>query len=131
MSASAALLAGRIAAEQLMVDTCTVKRETGTVTNPDTGVITPTYLTVYTGKCRVQTRGFWGQRVDLGQAGVVDLRVELQLPMSATGLEINDEATVDTCVFDPDLVGHTFILRDMNRKTHATARRLMVEEIAG
>jgi hypothetical protein len=54
MSATTATLRGRLAAEANMVDACTIQRVTGTTTNDTTGVVTPTYTTIYSGKCRMQ-----------------------------------------------------------------------------
>lgn len=132
MSAASALARGRGLAESLMVDQCTIRRRTGQTTDPDTGVVTPTYTNLYTSqKVRIQTRGNWGERKDVGQAGVVVLSVEVQLPVSVTGVEVNDEVVMTASVHDADLVGRTFIIRDVVSKTHGTAHRFMGTEVTG
>jgi hypothetical protein len=128
MSADSVLARGRTAALNLMVDACVIKRITSTSTNPTTGVITPTYSTLYTGQCRVQQSGSQGQLADAGEAALVLLRLEVQLPMSVVGLAEGDEITVTASALDSDLVGRVFVIRDLMHKTHATARRLGVVE---
>ena len=128
---TAALLArARAAAERLMVDSCTIRRVTGTVTDPDTGQIAPTYATVYTGKCRVQQRGPSARSVEAGEAHLLMQRLEVHVPVSAEGIRAGDEVTV-TVSGDPDLVGRVFVVRELAVKSLATARRLGVEERTG
>jgi hypothetical protein len=128
MSANSVLARGRTAALALMVDACVVKHITSTSTNPTSGVITPTYSTLYTGQCRVQQSGSQGQLTDAGEASLVLLRLEVQLPMSVVGLSEGDEITITASALDPDLVGRVFVIRDLAHKTHLTARRVQVVE---
>jgi hypothetical protein len=128
MSATSATLRGRLAAEALMVDTCTVQRQTGSTTNDTTGVVTPTYSTIYTGKCRVQQRVPVSKPADVGQAHVWLQRLELQVPMSVTGIASDDLVTITASLLDADLVGRTFRVRELGHKTHMTARRVQLEE---
>lgn len=126
------LAQGRAAAESLMVDTCTIRRRTGVTTNDLSGVTTPTYAPVYTGPCRVQVSGTgaMGQRTDVGETSQVILRVELQLPVAtSTGVQRADEVTLTTSANDPDLLGRTWLVHDLAHKTHATSRRLQLEEV--
>lgn len=129
MSAATALARGRALAEANMVDTCLIRRITSEITDPASGTITPTYATVYTGKCRVQQKEAQGrEETNVGQAYLIMLVVELQLPMSLTGLQVDDEVTITAAAHDPDLVGRVFTVRDLMHKTHATARRPSVQE---
>jgi hypothetical protein len=117
---------GRAAAEAGMTDTCVIKRKSGESTSG--GVITPTHATLYTGKCRVQSRAATRQGQDAAEAYVIVERHEVQLPMSVTGLREGDQIAI-TASGDPDLVGRVFTVRDVLRKTHLTARRVTVLEI--
>jgi hypothetical protein len=119
---------GRAQAEQQMTDTCVIRRVVGT-TADDSGVVTPTYATVYSGKCRVQQPSPSASDRDVGQASRSLQRLELQLPMTATGLQPDDQATITASLTDPELVGRVFILRAMSRGTHKTARRIGVIEV--
>jgi hypothetical protein len=129
MSAATVLARGRAKAESLMVDACTITRRTGETTNTDTAAVTPTNVTVYSGKCRVQvTAGARARAEDVGEAYVRLLRLEVQLPMSVTGLAAKDLVTVTSSSLDADLVGRQFHIRELAHKTHATSRRIHVEE---
>lgn len=127
MSAASVLARGRAAAELLMVDACTIRRKTGESTGAG-GVVTPTYSTLYAGKCRVQQAAAQAQQQDPGEAYVLMLRLEVQLPMSVTGLQTEDEVTITASAHDPDLVGRVFLIRDLAHATHKTARRVQVLE---
>lgn len=127
MSAQTAIVQGRRAAEALMVDACTVRRKTGETTGPG-GVITPTYSTLYTGKCRVQQPTALARPHQPGDAFILMVRLDVQLPMSVTGLQAEDQITITASALDPDLVGRTFVVWDLAHKTHATARRVGVQE---
>ena len=110
-----------------MVDACTIRRRTGETTGPG-GVVTPTYVTVFEGQCRLQQPTGTAREEDAGEAALLMVRFELQVPMSVVGVQADDEVTVTASVHDPDLVGREFLVRGLFHKTHATARRLQVEE---
>lgn len=130
MSVERALAAGRRAAERLMVDTCTIRRRTGEATDPVSGEMTPTYDPVYSGKCRVQqsTGTAQAQAQEAGEANVLLTRFEVQVPMSVTGIQADDEVLVTASVHDPDLPGREFLVRGLAHKTHAVMRRIQCEE---
>jgi len=129
MSRDTVLARGRAIAERAFIDTCTIRRRTGETTDDLTGAVTPTYSTVYTGTCRIQQSIAQGQRVESGEASVVVLRRELQLPVVASAaVRHGDEATITASVNDPALVGRVFVLRDEHSKSEATARRMTCEE---
>lgn len=130
MSATTALLRGRAAAEALMVDEVLVERRTGETTDPDTGRITPTWETVYSGKCKVAQAAASGSPQNVGEATVVASELVLHLPISATGVTTDDRATVTTSTLDPDLAGKKFTIRAPMHKTYATARRLPLQELS-
>jgi hypothetical protein len=129
MSATTATLRGRLAAEANMVDACTIQRVTGTTTNDTTGVVTPTYTTIYSGRCRVQQVVPIAKPAHVGEAAVWLQRLVLQVPMSVTGIASDDLVTITASLLDPDLVGRTFHVRELGHKTHMTARRVQLEEV--
>lgn len=128
MSATSVVLRGRAAIERLMVDACTIRRPTGSSTDDTTGVVTPTYSTVYSGKCRIQQTVPVSKPDDVGEAHVWLQRLELQVPMSVTGILSDDLVTVTASVLDGDLVGRVFHVRELGHKTHMTSRRVQLEE---
>lgn len=128
MDVDAVLARGRAAAEALMQDQCTIRRRTGEATDPVSGEITPTYEPIYSGRCRVQQPTGTAQEQDAGEASVLLLRFELQLPMSVVGVQADDEVLLTASVHDPDLAGREFLVRGLSHKTHAVMRRFQVEE---
>lgn len=132
MSRAAVLARGRAAAEAGMVDTCTVRRPTGTTTDPDSGQVTTAYLNPnpYTGKCRVKQIQALPETHDVGEDHVVLTRLQLQVPMSAPGLLVGDEVTMTASIHDPDLPGRVFLIRGPSAGSELTARRYEVTDRA-
>lgn len=127
MSRESVLARGQAAAERGMTDTCTIKRVTGQST-ASSGVVTPTYSTLYTGICRVQQHQAAGRQETVGAAYVLMLEVEVQLPNSVTGLAVSDEVTITAAINDADLVGRVFLIRDLAHASEKTARRVQCQE---
>lgn len=113
-----------------MVDACTIKRPSGTTTNPD-GTTETTYAPVYSGKCRIQTNDPYESRPEAGEHVSTVLRDVLQVPMSVTGVQTGDYVTVTASELDPDLVGRVWRVAGPSRKTHQTMRRFYVSEVVG
>jgi hypothetical protein len=94
MSAVTATLAGRRAAEALMVDACTITTPGSPATNDTTGVVTNTPTTKYTGRCKLQRPSGDGRR-EVAEASVVVAPLELHLPVvGSEGLAEGDVVTV-------------------------------------
>lgn len=137
MSAATAIARGRVAAERLMVDSCTITRpgEGEPVFNNDTGQYDPPPpVTVYSGRCRVQVPGdiassqdvAAGEREWTTQQAVVSLPVE-----GSEDVRIGHTVHMDAVVHDAALEGREFGVRALHHKSHATARRLRCEEVTG
>lgn len=132
MSRTSLLARGRVAAEAGMVDTCTVRRRTGGQTTDDnTGQVVHAYVSPdpYGGKCRVQqARLSTSSESNVAEDRAVELSLEVQLPMTVTGLQVGDEIHIATSATDPDLPGRVFLIRGLAHKTDATARRVQCSE---
>jgi hypothetical protein len=130
MSATSAVLAGRQAAEKLMLDACLIRREdpNSEVTDPETGVITPTYTTIYAGKCKIGQAAPISRPATIGEAFIWLQRMELHLPMSVSTVESDDLVRLTSSTLDPDLLSRTWRVRDLAHKTYLTARRHQIEE---
>jgi hypothetical protein len=132
MSRASALARGQLAAQLGMVDACTIRRPSGSgTTDPLTGYPSQTYTALYAGKCRVQQHQASADRQDIGEDSVMLLRLEVQLPMTVTGLKVGDEITMTASVYDPDLPGRVFRIHDLAHKSEATARRVQCVEVTG
>lgn len=129
MTAESLVLAGRVAAEALMVDACTITRRDGTTTtNATTGVVTPNETPVYTGACRIQNRAPRVRSPIAGEAVWLERLIELQIPMSATDIRTGDGATITASLLDPHLVGVKLRITASEHKSHATMRRVQTTE---
>lgn len=113
-----------------MVDACTIEYVSGTVRDEDAGTSTPTYSARYTGKCRVQATDTTQNPQDAGEVSWTLQNLIVSVPMSVTGVEVDDRVTITASVLDPDLVGRVFTVGGLAHKTHATARRLRVVEVS-
>lgn len=129
MSAADALLAGRREAEALMIDACSVTRPGESITDPDTGEVTPSSTPVYSGPCKVQQTISQASNPTAGSHAftVQDSRVDF--PVSAGPLMVDDVVTVTSSVLDPQLVGSVFRVVELFHKSMATAQRTRVEEV--
>lgn len=130
MSRSSVLAKGQARAAASMTDACTIRRPTGGSTDQTTGVRTKTYASPdpYTGKCRVQSALARSQPHESGEDYVRLLRLELQLPVTVTGLQVLDEVTITAATHDADLVGRIFLVSDLFHKSEPTARRVEITE---
>jgi hypothetical protein len=79
----------------------------------------------------VQQHQATADRQDVGEDSLLLLRLEVQLPMTVTGLEVGDEITITAAARDADLVGRVFRIHDLAHKTDATARRVQCIERTG
>ena len=118
MSASTAVLAGRRAAEALMVDRATVTRPTVT-TGPD-GLDTLTETPVWTGPCKVQTYEAHETAANAAGALVTIQRYSIHLPHHVDAVRVGDLIRV---------TGYLSVFRvtGLFDKTHVTSRRFQVD----
>ncbi len=133
MSATSVTLRGRVAALALMQDQCTITRVTGQTTNLQTGVVTNTTSTIYTGVCRVQRlpSGGLSRPATVGEAQLYQQPLYVQVPTTVAGVLLGDVVTITASVLDADLVGRSFWVKELPAKTHTTAHRFGVEEVTG
>lgn len=136
MSINSATLRGRAAALTRMQDTCTVTRAGAPETfNSTTGeyISAQPPSTIYSGSCEVQVSdGLNAREAEAGGTELTVSRVTVKVPVSATGIRVNDVVTI-TAVHpdgDADLVGQKFTVIGPHGKTFATARRLQVERVS-
>lgn len=133
MSRASVLARAQAAALAGMVDACAIRRVTGWTTDDFAGARTPTYLSPdpYVGKCRVKQAQALPENHDAGEDYVVLSRLQLQIPVTATGIVVGDEVTITASAHDPDLPGKVFIIRGPAQGSEISARRFEVTERAG
>lgn len=132
MSVAAVVARGRVAAERLMVDTCTVSTWTGrTAQNETTGAEAKVYEVDFTSPCKVQQRQLKPTEPEVGGRRVAIDEVEIHLPVSAGQVSEGQvvEITAVGAGSDSRLVGRKFVVSSPMNKTNATATRLRVKEL--
>jgi hypothetical protein len=110
-------------------DQVLIQRKTGTTTDPDTLQVVDTYATVYEGPCKISPLGA-GRDAAYGEGEVVLHRYRLKLPWAAaTPVRPKDRATITE---SPDgwAVGRAMEVVDVDYKSSAVTRRLIVEDRA-
>ena len=124
-----AVMRGRTAAEALMLDSCTVERSAGTVTNPDTGKVYPALTAIYTGPCKIQQTLAQSSNPVAGEHRYTVQDTRWDTPVSAGPFKVGDVVTITAAVLDSQLVGRVFRVVETFHKSGATAQRTRVEEV--
>lgn len=129
MTVTSATLAGRTAAERIMLDACTITdAAAGQVYDPATdSYVTPPGAVRYTGPCKVTSRDNADRQVEAGAETVSLWPVVVSVPMTVVGVEVDDVVTVTASALDPGLVGARFRVRQVPSGSFLTARRLGAE----
>lgn len=127
---AAALPGMQAQAESLMQDRCIIRAVTGTVSNPD-ATTTPTYTTVYEGRCKVQNTQPWPSNPQAGEHTWNLVPTFLHLPVAGSQDVGTDHVAEILTSVDPANVGRTLRIRNGDRKTFQTAVRFITEEITG
>jgi len=127
MSARSTVLAGRQAAEALMIDTARVD-SLGPPVEDEDGDVTAPRTQVYLGRCKVQS--LEGQEANpvAGGATYTVQRYRVDFPVGAFRPEVGQEVTITAAALDPNLAGRVFRVVALLHKTAGTAYRLAVEE---
>lgn len=124
MNAAGAVARGRVAAESLMVDVCTVKRG-ATVGAGPVGEDVVTYAeTVYVGPCKVQDRDLSPRGAESGSSTADVLTSSVHVPVSAGPFLPGD------VVFMGADVAPSWRVLAGHEKSWQTARRLPVERVS-
>jgi hypothetical protein len=78
-----------------------------------------------------------GQRLGSAHSSIVagaqvyQQPLAVHVPVTVTGIILQDIVTVLTCPMDPDLVGHEFWVQLLPPKTLITAHRYGLQEVTG
>lgn len=112
-----------------MLDSCTVTRQTGVYTDPGTGNVTPTYVQVYSGPCKIQQTIAQSSSPEAGGHKFTVLGMRLDLPVAVGPVAIDDVVTLTASVLDSQLVGRVYRVTEIFHKSMATAQRTRIEEV--
>lgn len=121
------LAAGRAFLPASLADACVIEHPTGASTrNPTTGEVVKTYVTVYTGPCKVSDATPSGTEV--AEAHRATLTPKVTVPSDVVGVVEGDRVTITASASDPDLVGRQLRVQGPMHETWGTARRLQCIE---
>ena len=124
----------RAEAEALMLDRGTASRPTGAgkVYNPTSGNDEEATDTLFSSKCKIQSRNLVSREVEVGERTSVSVRTELHLPASSAPLTVGDLFTVTRPhALSTVAVGTVFRVTGPVGKSLATARRYeVVQEVS-
>jgi len=131
MSRESVLARGRAFLVGGLVDTCRIERVVAEDTNSLTGVVTKQWATVYQGPCRIQAAtANWAGPATVGEAAIRLAAAELQLPVvGSEGVLIDMRVTHLTSLHDTEMVGRVYAVTGLSHKSHATTRKLPLQEI--
>lgn len=120
----------RAEAEALMVDECVIRRGPGEpVIDPDTGAVTDgTGETVYTGKCKVQSKDSSTASPDAGGHSFVMVSRQIHIPANAADIRDDDVVEITASRFNSFTVGKKYRVEGFTPDTFDTAFRLPVKE---
>ena len=129
MSATAAVLRGRKAAESLMLDQCTITRPGEVVTDPETGDVTNTSIEVYSGKCKVQSKDSATATPEAGEHQFTVVSRQVHIPANAADVRDGDVVTLTASALNAFTVGKQYRVAGFTPDTFDTAFRLPVKEV--
>ncbi|MEV6124381.1 DUF6093 family protein [Streptomyces sp. NPDC052077] len=118
---------GRAMAEALMQDACLIE-DLGVVTTTDDGQDLTSSAEVYRGKCRVKPASTAVVTPSVNAAAQT-WQYKVSIPVGAEQLRAGLRVTI-TASRDPSLVGLRLMLRNFDRGTHITARRMWCTEVS-
>jgi hypothetical protein len=128
MSLVGIVSSGRRAALALMVDACTISRQTGESVSSD-AVVTPTIATIYEGACRIRRRDTQARMIEVAADEVSVGELLVSVPITVEDVLPGDVVAVTASQLDPGLVGRRFTVLGVSYASQITARRLYCQEV--
>jgi len=115
-----------------MVDSCRITSGGEPVTDPDTGNVTTERVTVYEGKCQVQSsRGLTAATPEAGGATFTVVPSIVKIPANAANVRDGHEVELTASLLNSFTVGKVYRVSGFTPDTFDTAFRLPVKEIVG
>jgi Family of unknown function (DUF6093) len=129
MSARDALMRGRAKAEAQMIDECIITDPGGSVTDPETGVVTRQSVTVYEGKCKVQSKDSATANPTSGERLLTVVSRQVHIPANAADVKDGHVVTIKKSELNLFTVGKKYRVSGFTPDTYDTAARLPVKEV--
>lgn len=122
------ILAGRAFLSASLTETCTIERPTLPVTNPDTGVVTYTWMSLYIVQaCKVGKAQ--PSASELGSAHIVTVAPVITVPVEVVDIADQDRITITASELDPELVDRVYRVQGPDHRTFPNRRQLSVIEV--
>ena len=113
-------------AESRMRATCVIERKTGETTTA--GVVTPTWTTIYEGKCYSRYPGLAQEaNRDVSGATVTESRLIVRIPLGAA-CKPGDRVTIAADPDNPQMAGTVLLVESTDDQSQATAQRLLCSD---
>jgi len=129
VSAAAALVRGRAKAEAQMIDECVITDPGGSVTDPETGVVTRQPVTVYEGKCKVQSKDSATANPTSGERLLTVVSRQVHIPANAADVKDGHVVMIKKSELNLFTVGKKYRVSGFTPDTYDTAARLPVKEV--
>lgn len=129
MSAEQAVLDGRREAESLMLDTCTITRPGEPVTDPETGSVTNEPITIYTGRCKVQSKDSATSSPEAGEATFTVVSRQVHIPANSADVQDGDVITITASRLNAFTAGKQYRVSGFTPDSFDTAARMPVKEM--
>jgi hypothetical protein len=129
VSAESAVLDGRREAESLMIDQCTITRPGDPVTDPETGNVTGGTETVYSGRCKVQSKDTSTSTPDAAGASFTVVSRQVHIPANSADVADGDVVTITASALNAFTVGKQYRVEGFTPDSFETATRLPVKEM--
>ncbi len=133
------MLAGRVEAEALMIDTCTIDRPGATATDPTTGDVTSTSTRIYPtfgqvlagnpGKCKVQSKDSATSSPEAGEATFTVVSRQVHIPANAADVQDGDVITITASRLNAFTVGKQYRVSGFTPDSFDTAARMPAKEM--
>jgi hypothetical protein len=122
---------GRRAAESLMVDECVIRRGEGeAVLDEETGAVTEGHgVTVYSGKCKVQSKDSATSSPDAGGHSFTVVSRQVHIPANAADIRDDDVVEITASLLNSFTIGKRYRVEGFTPDTYDTAARLPVKEM--
>lgn len=119
----------RAEAESLMLDSCSITRPGEPVTDPDTGNVTNEPVTVYTGRCKVQSKDSATSNPEAGEATFTVVSRQVHIPANAADVKDGDVITITASRLNAFTVGKQYRVEGFTPDSFDTAARMPVKEM--
>jgi hypothetical protein len=112
-----------------MIDECIITDPGGSVTDPETGAVTRQSVTVYEGKCKVQSKDSATANPTSGERLLTVVSRQVHIPANAADVKDGHVVRITKSALNLFTVGKKYRVSGFTPDTYDTAARLPVKEV--